>query len=218
VPGAKPKHIIVGIILFFGTLAAGDLNKVVKFSSEAPFIEIDFSAFTGVVDFAKKLWEGMKAYAMSLKKIVEENLPALLSKAEEFPNEAEQVRSNCMGEFEGLDLMKKGKALMAVALNIKVLAKVPMMIKNLLTKLKNDLLELKDAIMELKDNLVKLAKDALECISKKLTKPLDCYKQAFGAIKYTQDERTEWESMMKKRSEKNGTEFKPEDHPKTDMI
>jgi len=81
-----------------------------------------------------------------------------------------------MGEFESLDLMKKGKALMAVALNIKVLAKVPMMIKNLLTKLKNDLLELKDAIMELKDNLVKLAKDALECISKKLTKPYDCYK------------------------------------------
>jgi len=29
VPGAKPKHIIVGVILTFGSLAAGDLNKVI---------------------------------------------------------------------------------------------------------------------------------------------------------------------------------------------
>lgn len=90
-----------------------------------------------------------------------------------------------MPELDGLDLMKKGKALMAVALNLKLLMKLPTMITSMLERLKNDLLELKDAIMELKNNLVKMAKDALECISKKLTKPGDCYKSTFGSIKYT---------------------------------
>jgi hypothetical protein len=103
-------------------------------------------------------------------------------------------------------------------LNFKLLLKIPVIFKNMLERLKNDLLEIKDAIMDLKDNIVKLAKDALECISKKINKPYECYKTAFGVIKYTEDERAEWEERMKKRAEKNGTEFKPEDYPKTDMI
>ena len=114
--------------------------------------------------------------------------------------------------------MKKGKAMMQVALNLKVLLKVPNVIKSVLEKLKTELLELKDAIVDLKNNLVKLAKDALECISKNLKKPYECYKLAFGSIKYTQDERTEWETSMKERATKKGETFNPDDYPKTDMI
>lgn len=56
VPGSKPKHMIIGIILYFGTLAAGDLNNLIKFTTEAPFIDVDFDRCTGVKDFALKLW------------------------------------------------------------------------------------------------------------------------------------------------------------------
>jgi hypothetical protein len=88
------------------------LNNVIKFKTEAPFIDIHFDKFTGVVDFAKKLWEGFKGYANSLKEIVEEKLPELLHTAEELPHEAEEVKNSVSHEFDGLDIMKKGKALM----------------------------------------------------------------------------------------------------------
>jgi len=87
-----------------------------------------------------------------------------------------------------------------------------------LEQLKNDFMELKDALMDLKDNIKKLAMDALDCISKKLMKPFDCYKSSFGAITYTQDERTEWEDKMKERATKKNIEFNPADYPTTDMI
>jgi hypothetical protein len=95
------------------------------------------------------------------------------------------VKNNATDEFNALDIMKKGKAIMQVALNLKVLLKVPMIIKNFLENLKTELLDLKDAIVDLKNNIVKMAKDALECISKKLSKPFDCYKLSFGVVKYT---------------------------------
>jgi len=48
-----------------------------------------------------------------------------LNTAQELPKEAEEVKANAEGEFEGLDIMKKGKAIMNVGLNLKVLLKIP---------------------------------------------------------------------------------------------
>lgn len=160
----------------------------------------------------------MKDYASKLKDIAEEKLPGLVNQAEGLPGEAEEVKNGCADELNALDVMKKGKAAMSIALNLKMLLKIPQIIKTVLEKLKTELLEFKDCIVDLKNNLVKMAKDALECITKKLAKPYECYKLGFGPIKYTQEERTEWEKKMKERADKKGETFNPDNYPKTDMI
>ena len=136
-------------------------------------------------DYALKIWDAMKSYANELKTIAEDKLPDLVSNAEQLPGEAEDVRENAKDELNSLDLAQKAKAGLNIGLNLKMVAKVPGVIKSVLERLKTELMELKDAITDLKNNLVKLAKDALECISKKFSKPTECYKSSFGAIKYT---------------------------------
>jgi hypothetical protein len=80
-------------------------------------------------------------------------MPAVLESAEELPTKAEEAKENAQSELEGLDFMKKGKALLAVGLNIKTLGKIPGFIKSSIEGFKNDLNELKDAVNELKTNL-----------------------------------------------------------------
>jgi len=57
--------------------------------------------------------------------------------------------------------------------------------------------------------------DVRKCIESAANSPVDCYKNLFGGIKYTADERAEWEKKMK---EKQGYTFNPDNYPKTDMI
>lgn len=81
--------------------------------------------------------------------------------------------------------MKKGKAVLAAGINLKVLTKVPTVIKSTLEKLKTDLTDLKDMLQDLKNNIEKLGHDAHECIKHNLQQPLPCYKKALGTITYT---------------------------------
>ena len=83
-------------------------------------------------------------------------MPQVYEAAAELPNQAEAAKDSAAGEFENLDLMKKGKALLNVGNNIKILSKIPGFIKTALEKFKNDLTELKDAVQELKTNLDKI--------------------------------------------------------------
>jgi len=53
--------------------------------------------------------------------------------------------------------------------------------------------------------------------------PVESYKKIYGPIRYTVEERAEWEAKMTERAKrlstvKNIVKFVPEDYPKTDMI
>jgi hypothetical protein len=65
-----------------------------------------------------------------------------LEKAKGLPQEAEEVKSAAQDEFDGLDLMKKGKALMACGINLKLISKIPIFVQAAVTKIKADFQEL----------------------------------------------------------------------------
>ena len=68
-----------------------------------------------------------------------EQLPAVQQEAEDLPSKAEEAKERAENEIGSLDLMKKGKALMAIGFNIKNLGKVPSFTKTALDGLKGDL-------------------------------------------------------------------------------
>lgn len=81
--------------------------------------------------------------------------------------------------------MKKGKALLATAFNIKKLGKIPPFIKSSIEGFKGDLNELKDAVMELKTNLPKVKAAGTTCAQNSIEGAVECYKHIHGPIKYT---------------------------------
>jgi hypothetical protein len=46
-------------------------------------------------------------------------MPAVLESAEGLPTEAEEAKARAESEFDALDLMPKGKAVLAFAFNVK---------------------------------------------------------------------------------------------------
>ena len=48
--------------------------------------------------------------------------------------------------------------------------------------------------------------------------PVDCYKSIYGPIKYTREQRNEWEAAMRERFKAKGGVFRPENYPTTDMV
>lgn len=135
------------------------------------------------------MFEAFKSYALALKEVVMEKLPELFNTAKDLPEEIEEVKEHAKEEFEGLDIMKKGKALMNLALNIKFIAKIPEFIKAALEHLKADFEEMKEAVLALKEDLEKLGLEALKCVTERLEKPKECYTHTHGRITYTPEER-----------------------------
>ena len=69
-------------------------------------------------------------------------LPDLLEKSKELPHEAEGVKAACEHEFEVLDVMKKTKAIMGCAINLKLISKIPIFVQAAVNKIKDDFQEL----------------------------------------------------------------------------
>lgn len=142
----------------------------------------------------------------------------MLEQAEQLPPGAEAAKDAAEPEFEGLDMMKKAKALMAVGINLKLIAKIPNFIKGAAEGIKGDFLELKESLDDLKTNFAKTRTDAQTCSAQSTVGAVACYKLIFGPIKYTKAERDEWEVKMKERADKREEVFNPLDYPLIDMI
>ena len=136
-------------------------------------------------DVGQSIYEAFINYASALAKCITEQLPAVLESAEELPGQAEQAKDAASSEFEALDIMKKGKALLAVGLNIKTLGKIPGFIKTSINGFKEDLTELKEALNELKTTLPQIKTAGSTCATNNLINPVECYKLIHGPIKYT---------------------------------
>lgn len=115
--------------------------------------------------------------------------------------------------------MKKPKALLAIAYNIKQLAKVPAAIKSALEDLKGDLQEVQDAKDQIQTNYPTFKQNGAQCASGGVTDPVGCYKRVYGPIKYTMPQRLEWEEKMREIVWRKFTKrFDPMEYPLTDLI
>ena len=85
-------------------------------------------------------------YTTALEDVVTTKLPELTVKASRVIDEAEDMRRYAEPQFDRLDLVSKGKAVMAMSFNMKMVVKIPNFIKEALDEAKGDLDELKEAI------------------------------------------------------------------------
>lgn len=90
----------------------------------------------------KKIYDAFRGFATAIQDVIMKQLPDLLTKSKKLPEDAEGVKDAAKDEFNGLDMMKKAKAVMAVAMNMKIIAKVPVFVQNVMLKIKNDFQEL----------------------------------------------------------------------------
>jgi hypothetical protein len=161
VPGAEVKHSFLGMFYSFVSYVKGDMTALgIEWKTGAPMVEVRTDE---IGDAGTKIYESFVNYAQSLEKCVTEQLPAVLESAQALPGQAEDAKNNAESEFNDLDLMKKGKALLAVTFNIKALGRIPGFIKSAIEGFKSDLNELKDAIMEMKMNLPKVKAAGTTC-------------------------------------------------------
>lgn len=92
----------------------------------APWIEMDTSEIQGT---GKGIYEGFINYANALNKVVQVELPELLEFAEKLPTKADEARESSKSEFDGLGAMAKAKALMAFGFNVRIIGRIPSLVK-----------------------------------------------------------------------------------------
>jgi hypothetical protein len=73
--------------------------------------------------------ETFTAYALALDDAITNKLPDVLQRASELPQQAQDAQAAAQGELEGLGLMAKGKAGIAIAKNIALIPKIPAFVK-----------------------------------------------------------------------------------------
>ena len=189
-----------------------------SFLPEPPFIDIstDDLQGTNLFQFAVDLIKSFVKFMKALKEIVFDRLPDILSQAEEFPHQAEEVKEHAGPEFEALNPINKAKALGYFASNVATLSKVPAFVKGALENFKAQYEEIKEVVDWMKDNVNELKKNGENCHLAKMHLPTECYKQVHGAITYTATDRSAWET--KNHGWHKGVHFEPETIPTTDMI
>ena len=116
-------------------------------------------------------------------------------------------------------MIKKAKALVNIALNIKQLAKLPGFIQTNVDQFKSDLTEVQEAKNEVETNKDAFKQHGAQCAAANIKTPVECYKRIFGPIKYTMAQRTEWEGKIREIVWRKFTRhFDPMQYPLTDLV
>lgn len=148
----------------------------------APFVFVNVD---GLGNSGNLIYESFSKYCEAMQDVVTTQLPDLLYKGERLIDEAEDVKKYAEPEFERLDVIAKGKAVMALSFDLKMISKIPAILKSTLEDFKETFEQLKKAIEEMKANMIKLKTDGMTCNSKKINSAPECYRQIYGPIKYT---------------------------------
>ena len=135
-------------------------------------------------------------YINALESCITQQIPDLLVKAEGLPQEAEHAQNAAGAELEALGALKKVQALAAIAYNIRLLARIPAMVKQTLQTFKDEMTELQDAMNTVKTNQPLFQQHGLTCAAAGIKDPVGCYKKIFGPIKYVMETRNAWEAWM----------------------
>lgn len=187
-----------------------------QWGSTAPYVEIDT---THIGNTGQMMYHGFVNYINALQKCVTEQIPDILEQAERLSNDADRVQDRAADQLAALDFMKKSKALLAIAYNIKTLAKVPAFLKKGLEGLKADLQEVVDAKNEVQTQYPQFKGHGAQCAAANVKDAVGGYKRVYGPIKYTMPQRLEWEEKMRDIVwDKFSKRFDPMQYPLTDLI
>ena len=111
------------------------------------------------------------------------------------------------------------QALAAIAYNIRLLARIPAMIKATLQSLKDNMTDLQEVMSTIKTNGAAFNQHGLTCASAGIKDPVGCYKKIFGPIKYVMETRKAWESWMATFMMANdGSSFDPMKYGLEDLV
>ncbi len=163
------------------------------------------------------MFEAFQKYVNALHDAVMK-APDILTAVGKIADEANDVAKYAEPQFERLDVMQKAKAVMNMSANMKIVTSMPGQIQEAIEELKADLEQVKDSGMEIKNNAMSFKDNGGKCSTKNITKPLECYREIYGPIKYTREQRTAWEAAMKERFKAKNATFNPANYPTTDMI
>lgn len=75
------------------------------------------------------MYNAFEEYTHAIEDCVKKGLPRLEKDGEAVVKEADDVRKHAESQFEKLDILKKGKAVLALGYNLKMLLKGPKFIK-----------------------------------------------------------------------------------------
>ena len=187
-----------------------------QWGKTAPYVEVDTSA---IGHTGQQIYEAFVNYINALQSCITEQMPEVLEQAERLSNEAEKARERAGDQLEALDFMKKSKAIMATAYNIKQLAKVPAVIKSGIEGFKSDLQEIQEAKDQVQTEYASFKVKGAECAAGGVKDSVGCYKKVYGPVKYTMVQRTAWEEKMRDIVwAKFSKRFDPMQYPLTDLI
>ena len=187
-----------------------------QWGKTAPYVEIDTSSIGST---GQGIYEGFVNYINALQSCITVQMREVLEQAERLSIDADRVKERAADQLEALDFMKKAKALLAIAFNLKLLAKVPQVIKDGIEGFKSDLQEVQDAKTEVETNWPQFKQHGASCSAAEIKEPVGCYKHIFGPIKYTMPQRLEWEEKMREIVWRKFTKrFDPMQYPLTDLI
>ena len=186
-----------------------------SWGADAPFVFVNVD---GLGNSGTLIFTSFSDYVKTLADTVTVKLPEVMTAAERVIDEAQDVQKYAEPQFERLDIVSKGKAVMAMSFNMKAISNMPGLIKQALEDLKDDLEQIKVSGEEMKNNMPKMKSDGASCNGKGLTNPVACHKEIYGPIKYTRAQRNVWEARMRDRFRAKGQTFQPSNYPTTDMI
>lgn len=109
-----------------------------KVSAPFVFVEVD-----GLGNSGTQIFDSFARYTQALEECVTSKLPEVIVKINQVVDEAENVQRRAEAQFESLDIVSKGKAVFAMSYNMKIVSKIPTMMKETLEDFKSDLEELK---------------------------------------------------------------------------
>ena len=111
-----------------------------SFDVDAPFVFVDVD---GLGNSGTLIYQSFADYSKALVNVVTKQLPDVVTLASRIVDEASDVQKYAEPQFERLDVVSKGKAVMAMSFNMKAISNMPGLIKGALEDLKSDLEQIK---------------------------------------------------------------------------
>jgi len=80
VPGSSLKHAFLGFIISAASNLANavDVSNLIKFTEDAPYIDLDWHRIKFDPEFFKKIYQGFNDYIKFMKEVVESKFPDIL--------------------------------------------------------------------------------------------------------------------------------------------
>jgi len=101
--GAEVKTAFIGMFVSLYAQVNGEINSLkTQWGATCPYMELNTA---GLESSSNQMYEGFVNYIKALNEVITAQIPDVLEKAENLPQEAEEAKEAAMGELEQLDFM-----------------------------------------------------------------------------------------------------------------